>query len=451
MAELLVGVDVGTSSCKAEVLTVDGRELALGKVPTPWRRVPTGAEIEPGELVEIAVESIRRALAQVEGGTVLGIGVTSMAETGVLLDRAGRPITAAIAWHDARGEEAARAAAAELGRDRFEGMTGLPLTSMCSLAKYRHLRLAEPSAAAGARWLSVAEWVVRSLGGEEVAELSLASRTGFFLPAENRWWDEALAWAGAPSGLFPEAAPAGIPAGRAGGFLPQARGAILAVAGHDHLCASVGAGAVRPGDLFDSCGSAEAMVRAVEAPLDATAVRAAIGRGANVGRHVLSGRMALLSGFPGGLGLLRFLRLLGVSESRLDEIDEAALAIALPELPFVSGVEEDLATLGGIGWNPSPGSVWRAAVEELVRRDAEMMAVLDDLAGRHTRIIASGGWCRSRGLMTVKRRVLGELGVPALREAGCRGAALVAACAAGLYPALDAVPEPEAARPPAAS
>ena len=118
------------------------------------------------------------------------------------------------------------------------------------------------------RWLGVAEWVVHGLGGEQVAELSLASRTGLLDLERRAWWDEARTWAGAPPGLLADLVQAGSPAGRvAGGRLGRLAGATLTVAGHDHLGASVGAGATRPGDLFDSCGTAEALVRAVQPPV----------------------------------------------------------------------------------------------------------------------------------------------------------------------------------------
>ena len=66
------------------------------------------------------------------------------------------------------------------------------------------------------RWLGVAEWVVHGLGGEQVAELSLASRTGLLDLERRAWWDEALTWAGAPPGCWPTG-PGGRPAGRVAG------------------------------------------------------------------------------------------------------------------------------------------------------------------------------------------------------------------------------------------
>ena len=44
--ELLVGIDVGTTLCKAAVVrAADGTEMTQGATRTPWTVVPTGAEL----------------------------------------------------------------------------------------------------------------------------------------------------------------------------------------------------------------------------------------------------------------------------------------------------------------------------------------------------------------------------------------------------------------------
>ncbi len=105
--------------------------------------------------------------------------MASIAETGVLLDAHGTPVAPAIAWHDSRGGEQAERMAAELGSARFAERTGLAPRPLCALAKYRWLRECHEPAERGVRWLSVGDWIVHRLGGEQVAELSLASRTGW--------------------------------------------------------------------------------------------------------------------------------------------------------------------------------------------------------------------------------------------------------------------------------
>jgi sugar (pentulose or hexulose) kinase len=442
--ELLVGIDVGTTACKAAVVRAgDGVEAAHGAVPTPWTVVPSGAELAPARLFDAALAATAKALAVAPDGPVLGVGVTSMAETGVLLDRHGRPVAPAIAWHDARGEAEAARLAAELGGERFSARTGLPVRPLFSIAKYAWLRANHPQVAGAVRWLGVAEWVLHGLGGQQVAELSLASRTGLLDLQRRAWWEEALAWAGAPPGLLAGLVQAGSPAGRAGGaHLPRLAGATLTVAGHDHLSASVGAGATRPGDLFDSCGTAEALIRAVPPPVAPEDVRRLVAGNVTVGWHVLPGQHALLGASRAGLGLRRFLDLLGVGEEGRGELDRAAAAVPPGSGGLaVRDVFGETAVLQGIGANPAPPLVWRAALEAVAERAAELRGHIESVAGPSRRLVLAGGWARSPAARSVKRAVLGAFEWPRVTEAGARGAALLAGVAAGRFAGIDELPE----------
>jgi sugar (pentulose or hexulose) kinase len=438
---LLLGLDLGTTYAKAAVVGLDGGELGHGRARSPWRQVPTGAEMDPGDLLTQAVAAARRALAAVPDGTVVGVGVTSMAETGALLDARGRAVSPMIVWHDTRGGLEAEEIGRSLGRQRFNEHTGLPVTRLCTLSKYRWLRASSREAGRGVRWLNVAEWMVKALGGEEVAELSLASRTGFLELGRRRWWDEALELAGAPPDLLPEPVEAGHPAGRVAGALPEAEGAVLTVAGHDHPCASVGAGATRPGDVFDSCGTAEAFVRALDSPATPEEVRRAVEGGLTVGWNAVPGQQALMAGFVSGLALARFLDLLGVERDARASLETAAL-----EVPpgadglTVVGVTEDRAALERIPPSTSPAHVWRAAVEAVARHGAGLLATIESVAGDSARLVVTGGWARSPVVRAVKRELLGPFEEPDVTEAGARGAALVAGIAAGAFKSFDDLP-----------
>jgi sugar (pentulose or hexulose) kinase len=439
--ELLLGLDLGTTYAKAAVVDLNGGELGHGRAPSPWRRVPTGAEMDPGDLLAAAVAAARRALAAVPDGTVVGVGVTSMAETGALLDARGETVAPMIAWHDTRGGPEAEEIGRSLGRQRFNEHTGLPVSRLCTLSKYRWLRANSSEAGRGARWLNVAEWMVKALGGEEVAELSLSSRTGFLELGRRRWWDEALKVADAPPGFLPEPVEAGHPAGRVAGALPKAHGAVLTVAGHDHPCASVGAGATRPGDVFDSCGTAEAFVRALDSPASPVEVRHAVEGGVTVGWNAVPRQQALMAGFVSGLALARFLALLGVERDARVSLESAALGVPPgADGLTVVGVTEDRATLEGIPPSTSPGHVWRAAVEAVARHGAGLLATIESVAGDSTRLVVTGGWARSPVVRAVKRELLGPFEEPDVTEAGARGAALVAGIAAGVFKGFDDLP-----------
>ena len=440
-AELLLGIDIGTTSSKAAVVSIDGSELSHGRAPMRWREVPTGAEADPDDFVAAAVASAAEALSHTPDGRVAAVGVASMAETGALIGRDGRPATPSIAWHDSRGAEQAERLAREIGSERLAAHAGVPPTTLPTISKYRWLRDERPEEAnRGVRWLSVAEYVVRRLGGDELAELSLASRTGLLDVVERRWWDEALAWAGAPERLLPEPARAGTPAGTLDEpTLPQAHGAVLAVAGHDHLSAAVGAGADGDGDVLDSCGTAEAFVRAVT-PLPRARIAQAVPLGVGVGCHVTPGLHALLASIRSGAVLTKVLALLGLTPDERGPLEAEALTAP----PDAGGLElvwtnTEALTLTGIGGEPSPARAYRAALEALGAAGAELLAHMERVAGPPSRLVTAGGWAEGEAARAVKARHLGPFEHTAALFAGARGAALTAARAAGLAePALAA-------------
>jgi sugar (pentulose or hexulose) kinase len=443
MTELLLGIDVGTSACKAAVFDAEGAELALGQVPTPWQRVPTGAEADPEALVLAAAAAARQALAQAPEGTVAGVGVASIAETGALLDDQGHALHPAIAWHDSRGAQAAEAMARAL--PDFAERTGLFPSALCTLAK-----LADLETEGAHRWLNVAELVVHRLGGQQVSELSLSSRTGLLDLDRVAPYEEALAWAGLPRTLLADLTLAGSPAGHSDGrALPGTEDAVLTVAGHDHLVAGAGVGVIAPGDLLDSCGTAEALVRVVAPPPDAAARRRSVESSVTVGWYVAEGRQCLLAGLWSGLALGEVLDALAVGDADRAELDAGALATAPGDAP---ALELELLSLERPQLrlpDAPPAAIWRGAIEEATDELAAVIARIDAVAGPHTRLVVTGGWARDPAVLAAKRR-LGPFEAPPVVEAGCRGAALLAGVAAGLYPSADDLPEvPNAAKEPA--
>ncbi|HEX2103338.1 MAG TPA: FGGY family carbohydrate kinase [Solirubrobacteraceae bacterium] len=441
MTDLLLGIDVGTTACKAAVVDSAGAERAHGSAPTPWERVPTGAEIDPGALLRAAIAAARAALREAPEGRVRGIGVAGMAETGVLLDGRGEPLAPAIAWHDARGEDEARLLGEDLGEERFVRTTGLFVSALCTAPKLRWMVAHRPAVRAARRWLNVGEWVVRGLGGDEVTELSLASRTGLFDLEAKAPFADALAWTGLADDLLPEAVLAGTAVGVVGDALPEARGAVLTVAGHDHLAAGVGVGVVAPGDVLDSCGTAEALVRVVAPPLDGDRIVRAVEAGVSVGWHVADGRHAILGGVWTGLALREVLDGLGVGDADRHELDAGALATAPGDAP---ALELDLYSLerrppilpGGV----APERVWRAALDVAAAEIEAQLGRIDAIAGRRRKVVVTGGWARDEALLAAKAAHIGPFERPPVVEAGARGAALLAGVAAGLFESADALP-----------
>jgi sugar (pentulose or hexulose) kinase len=449
--ELLVGLDVGTTSSKAVVFGTDGAPLAVGRATTPWRSVEViasgshpmrGTELHADELLDAVRTALSRALAGAPEGRVAGLGVTSMGESGVLLDSHGEPVAPVIAWHDSRDVREVAELGRALGEEGFSSRTGLPLRSQWSLTKHRWQLDNDPGAASAVTRLNIAEWIVRCLGGEEASDASLASRTGWLDLSSRSWWNESLDWSGASASLLPPLVTSGTNLGRVriAAGVERLAGAVLTTAGHDHQAAAIGADAAGPGDQLDSCGTAEALVRTVPAPFPALGVARLAQAGVTVGWHVVDDRWALLGATEGGLALARVLSLFGGSHEVLAQLDAAALDVTPGA---VTVVVDDTArvTVGGIGDAVTAGDVWRATLETITDQILDIHRSMTSVVGPHRNMIVTGGWSRSAALMQVKQRAFGDLTRCAVEEAGARGAALLAGLAAGTYAGVGDFPD----------
>ena len=242
--DVVLGIDIGTTSSKAVArpaelcgATWPGGSAWPDGTPyveqrTPWLTRGGQTEIDPYRLVDLAAELIGRAVQAAESTwgpvRVRGIGVTGLAESGVLLDAARRPAAPVIAWFDRRGGNEIE----EVGRQSpefaaaFARTTGLPWSSQASIAKLLWLRSHGYLGSRASTWLSVPEWIVCGLGGEPVREPSLASRTGLIDQGTGEVWEEALAAAGLPARILPDERPAGSAPGtsptRASSPVPRA-------------------------------------------------------------------------------------------------------------------------------------------------------------------------------------------------------------------------------------
>ncbi|MDR5700890.1 FGGY-family carbohydrate kinase [Agromyces aerolatus] len=434
-SDLLIGLDLGTTTAKASVYAVDGTKVAEGRAATPWGTHARGVEAEATDIRDSAFRALAAAAESAPAGTIRAVGVASIAESGVYLDRDGESVAPVIAWHDKRDRLELEDLDRDLGAREFSGRTGLPFRQQWSITKSRWIDRHVPGSRRAVTRMNIAEWIVHSLGGRATSEPSLSARTGWFDVEANAWWAEGVAFAGLRADVFPPLAECGERLGEAGaGVHPRLRGAALTVAGHDHQAAAAGLEMWSDGDVFDSCGTAEALVRTASRGLGRDDLLRLTDAGMTVGPHALPGRLCVLGGTEGGLQLGRVLRILGVDDLR-DGLDEAARASSGSlSIEFDGGGR---AAIAGLGDDASPAALWRAAVEA-VTDDADRLArCMTEVVGPNRRVVAAGGWTASATLMDAKRRRWGDVLMVPDTEAGSRGAALFAGVAGGLWSSVE--------------
>lgn len=432
---LVIGLDVGTTSAKAVVFTTEGEPVGEGRARTPWASTADGVEMAADDLAAAARDALAQAAASAPlGEPVLAVGVTSMGESGVLLDRAGRSVAPVIAWHDTRDTAQVAALRDEIGADDFGATTGKPFRGQFTLTKHRWLHERVPAVAAAVRRFNVAEYVVRDLGGEEACEVSLASRTGWFDIAARQWWAAGLDYSRADVGLMPPLVQAGEALGTvtARDAHPRLAGAVLTLVGHDHQAAAVGAGATELGDEVDSCGTAEALVRTVPPSLSRDQIGTLAAGGVTTDWSIHAGRWSLLAATEGGLAMERALTQLGVDRADLPALDRAA-ADAPTGRVTVTGIGGDVLAFGGVDDTVTPAEIWRAVVEAVTAQAVALHVAMAAVTGPHRDLLVTGGWANSTALMRAKEAGFGACRRSEVYEAGSRGAAVFAARAAGIF------------------
>ena len=442
--EVLVGVDVGTTSIKALAVTPQGEVLASASATTPWRHDGPRADADPRELADVvigvcAAAASHEAVSSRGPVVVRGIGVTGIAETGVLLDGAGQPCAPAIAWFDPRGD-AVGVRDAIAPRD-FQRATGRRLNSKPSITKILWLQRHIPSAHAAVRHLCSAEWIVHALGGEQVSEASLTSRTGLMDVSTRQPWQPATELVG--DLLSPMRIWAGDFAGRAGGEIPSVlAGAALTSAGLDHQSAVFISGAAREGTLFDSMGTAEALIRTV-GPRTVDQIEQLTEDDIDVDWSVIPGLQIMLAGRLTGLTLERVASMVGAADraSRL-LLGEQAVAAERGSGPRLLDVGNDGLSIGAITDGVTPASTWRAVVEDLTALAGVALDQMAAVAGSHSQAVVAGGWIRNAMVADAKERQLGEFRRAEIDEPGALGAAFMGGIAAGILqrPGADGRP-----------
>lgn len=438
MAELTMGVDIGTTRLKAGVVDEERALIHAEATATPWRITDEGPVVDVAELGDVVIGIVRQCAREVAalGHRVVGIGTTGMGETGALLDAGGEPLAPGFAWHHTLGD--ADAVQRALGRDRFAAVTGHGCDLAPSVIKLDYLRGMGHRFAPGQRWLNIPEYISYRLTGEQACEFSLSGRTGLYDLRGQCWWDDALNLIGAGTWLLPgDPLPAGAVVGKVPSSIPEVAGAVVTTAGHDHPVAAASVMSPVPGTLCYSLGTSEAQLRVVTADLAEEQIRALVAIGATVDRHPNGEAWYVLGTLPTGLTLERLAALLGRSDTR-ERLALSREAMTVERAPGarLREVSLDGFDIVGVTSGDTPAGLWLTAVESL-------LAVSDGLRDEMSAVIGApraetvlGGWTHDPLVMRERGRRGQRTTDNSPLEPGIVGAAMAAAKASGQVTAL---------------
>jgi xylulokinase len=456
----LLGVDVGTTACKAVIFDETGRVVASASHEYGVLTDESGKAEQDAAMVWNRVKDVVRRTSDKSGAgnDVEAIGISVQGDAVIPVDRNLTPLHNAILGMDYRSEPQARACEERLGGKTLFRLTGMRPHPMNSLCKILWLREHDPGAFERAwKIVTYADYTVGLMTGSPVIDHSMASRTMAFELERRCWSEDILGKLDVDPNLFCEAVPCGRQAGTLRPELADELGlsptAVVAPGGHDQVCAGVGAGVIREGLGVVSTGTAEVLSTAFDTPRLGDAIYEAF---YPCYLHARDGMYFTFSlNHVGGLLLQWYRDSFAIEEVREAErsgrgvfglIDERAVEARSPVLvlPHFNGSGTPICdtrsrgAIVGLSLSTTRHHVARAILESQsfeLRLNVETMAA----SGIEVQSLrAVGGGSRSPLWLQIKADSLGRP-VSTLRvsEAACLGAALLAGTAAGSYADVD--------------
>ncbi len=432
---LALCLDIGTSCRKAAVFSRDGEMLACVRSDAAVREDDDGnLWYDPAALLD-SVFGLIRELPETLRRSVEIIGVTGMAEGGLLVDPCGQPLCAAMPWNTPLSRKVYEAYQSGGAEARFV-KTGLHASYKHSIFKVLAL---EPQS--DAMWLGLPEYIAFRFCGARCTVPSLAARSYAYDVRQGMWDMAFITGLGLNEHIFAPVVPEGLPIGglrleaavRAG--LPE--GTPVTVCGHDHLCALYGAGLNSSGEVLISAGTAQAVLGTLDNPegMDPQS-------GLSYGPYIQPQRWVWMGGLQAGGGSINWIRELlftqGGNEEMLKEAD------ALPEgpgdvlyFPYLNGRNarqpKPAGAFFGLSSLHKRGSLIQAVYEGLA---FETRALLASCPIKPEKLVVTGGLSRHSRYMQILSNVMGlELSVCLQTESVLLGSALLAL---GVIPRKDA-------------
>ena len=260
-----IGIDLGTSGVRAEILDATG--VSLGTLRRAWpedgRHGASGGPDDPGVWWAAVCDLLREAARRLPDAPV-AIAVDGTSATLLAVDGAGNPVGSALLYNDARAvDEGAYLRGIAPPASAAHGASS-------SAAKLLWLRR-QGRLTGAVRVLHQAEWISGRLQGRhDQGDENNALKLGYD-PIEARWPDWWLRELGAAADLLPEIVPAGTPLGRITAAVARETGLhreSRVIAGTtDGIAGFLATGVDQPGTGVTSLGSTLVLKQLAEQPL----------------------------------------------------------------------------------------------------------------------------------------------------------------------------------------
>ena len=453
MAVYLMGIDIGTSSCKVALFRPDGTVGASGGSEYPVSYPRKGwAEQDPRDWWNGVCRTVRKMTGEsgIDPAEIAGIGVDGQSWSAVALDAAGEVLCPTPIWTDTRSVEICRETSERAGGDRIFSLCGNPAQPGYTWPKILWYRQHRPEVFEKTeKILQSNSYIVYRMTGEITQDLSQGYGLACFDMRKGCWDGEMSEKLGIPRRMLPEIVPSHRIVGRltkkAAEETGLAEGIPVAAGGLDAACGTLGAGVVSPGQTQEQGGQAGGMSICID--------RYAADPRLILGFHVVPGKWLLQGGTTGGGGTLKWLRDTVCPELSFEEM--SSLAEAAPAgsggvtfLPYMAGERSPIwnpdacGVFYGLRFGTTRGQMIRACMEGVAYALRHNLETAAAAGARAETLRAMGGSANSRIWTQIKADVTGcGIEVPGSDTATTLGAAILAGMGTGVWNSFEEAAE----------
>ncbi len=444
----LLGIDLGTSGCKAGVFGLDGVCLAQAyRAYDMLHPRPGWSELDTAAVWGHTRAVIAEVAAQARHDPVTALSVSSFGEAFVPVTRDRQILDNSILCIDERGREHIDRLRATIGRERFYAINPNLLGPNYSMPKLLWLREHRPEVYRRADFFLLwSDLIAFLLGCDPVTNNSHANRTLLFDLERNDWSETLLDWSGIPRAKLGRVVPGGTVIGAVAADMAAALGlppGVRVVAGgHDQCCNALGCGGIRAGRAVYGMGSFDCITPIYRKPAEPLRMLHA---NLNIEHHVLPELYVSFLYNQAGL-LTKWFRDtfaaadqppagVGIYEHLYAELPDAPTRLlVLPHFdPPPHHVPETSGVIVGLKTDTTRGEILKAIVEGATLHFVQGIEALRGLGIDTTAFIAAGGGAKADKGLQVRADIFGVPIIrPRITEAGVLGAAMLAGLATGV-------------------
>ena len=456
MSRLLLGIDIGTSGCKAAIFSESGQLISSETQPYDVIYPKEGwAEQDPNEWWDAVVKAVKSLLSNsgIDPSDIKAIGIDGQSWSAIPIDQEGNVLVNTPIWMDTRASDICRRLKDEIGEQEIFNLCGNPIEPMYTLPKILWYKENMPEVYKKTyKILQSNSFIVYRLTQKISQDISQGYGFHCFDMRKGQWDKDMAEKMGIDLDMLPERIYksheiVGYVSKAVANIISICEGTPVVAGGLDAACGTLGAGVINAGQTQEQGGQAGGMSICLEEyKADPRLI---------MSYHVVPEKWLLQGGTVGGGGVIKWFEREFCEEERIaakekmnSSFDQMNMeAVEIPEgsdglifLPYMAGERSPIwdknakGIFYGLNFSITRAHMIRACFEGVAFSLKHNLDVANEAGADVDVMYATGGAANSKLWTQIKADITGkEIYVTSSDTSATMGAAMLAGVGVGIY------------------